>query len=68
MQDMEKIEDIERDILPEEIKGRRGLEITQKWGRRVHTKAGTSAENYGSLGASLSNSTLSLTLETIKMG
>ena len=41
MQDMEKIEDIERDILPEEIKRRRGLEVPQKWGRRKHTMAVT---------------------------
>ena len=30
MQDMEEIEGQERDILPEEIKGRRGLEVSQK--------------------------------------
>ena len=31
MQDLEKIEDIERVTLPEETKGRSGLKVTQKW-------------------------------------
>ena len=37
MQDMEEIEGQEMDTLPEEIKKGQGLEVAQKWRRRVHT-------------------------------
>ena len=40
MQDMEEIKDMETNILPEEINGRKGLNVTPKWWRRWHTKAG----------------------------
>ena len=42
------VEEEEEKILPEETLKRRGLEEVQKWGRRSHTWAGTSAEDLGS--------------------
>ena len=42
------VEEEEEKILPEEIKRRQGLEVSQKWGRRRHTSAGNSAEDLGS--------------------